>query len=398
MTLNGYAGRDAFRQGIICIILAFAFLHFPEPALPAVLSAQPPSQAVAPGSSCILRLVFASEETPVSSLQFDLEFDGAAISLGMTAGAVARNSGKAIHVSNIAPGRKRFLVAGVNRQHLTDGGILELFANIRETASQGRYALRFSGLTASSPDGQSVPFGAVDGVISVEGGTAEATPLRLEGVLNGASLLAGPVAPGEAVTLIGSGIGPAEPAASAPGASQTDLRGARVSFNGVPAVLLYAAADQINAVAPEAISGSAYAILSVQFGNRRAQLEVPVVEASPALFTIDSSGSGQGVILNQDSSVNSRDHPASRDSLISLFASGAGIMKTLQTDALPTPELPVSAQIGGVDAPVLRAVAVNAGVIQITCRVPSVDPGHAISVAIQFGSARSPAGVTIAIE
>ena len=79
-----------------------------------------------------------------------------------------------------------------------------------------------------------------------------------EGVVNAASLLPGPVAPGELITIFGSGFGPPEVVSGeldASGLVKTKIADTRVIFDGVPAPLLFVQANQVGAVVPFAVSG-----------------------------------------------------------------------------------------------------------------------------------------------
>jgi uncharacterized protein (TIGR03437 family) len=62
---------------------------------------------------------------------------------------------------------------------------------------------------------------------------------------------------------------------------------------------------------------------------------------SPALFTVDSSGSGQIAALNQDGSVNNGTHPAKAGSYITFFGTGQGVVKGMPADGHPTPASPL---------------------------------------------------------
>jgi len=101
--------------------------------------------------------------------------------------------------------------------------------------------------------------------------------------------------------------------------------------------------------------------------------------AQPEVFT---SG-GAAVALNQDGSVNSQDNPAARGSIVTIWASGAGVPLgqipdgSIATGTFPTPVLPVSVlQINSIE--VLYAgpspgSVVNA--LQINMRVPDQSAG-----------------------
>ena len=77
-------------------------------------------------------------------------------------------------------------------------------------------------------------------------------------------------------------------------------------FDGIPAPLLYAQDNQINAIVPW--------------------------ELDPGIFRLDSEGFGQGAILNQDGTVNSKKNPARRGSVISIFATGTGPLTPVPGD------------------------------------------------------------------
>jgi uncharacterized protein (TIGR03437 family) len=90
------------------------------------------------------------------------------------------------------------------------------------------------------------------------------------------------------------------------------------------------------------------------------------------------------------------------------FATGAGQTDPpgadgqIAGDTLPKPLLPVTVQIGGLDAKVLYAGAAPglvAGVLQVNCIVPSDSPsGYAVPIMLTVGNISSPAGVTLAIK
>jgi len=51
---------------------------------------------------------------------------------------------------------------------------------------------------------------------------------------------------------------------------------------------------------------------------------VPAAPASPAIFSTDGSGFGQGYILNSDGTLNSPTNPATAGSPITIYATGPG--------------------------------------------------------------------------
>ena len=380
---------------------------FTSLALPSQLSLS--NQSSAPGTSIAIPLQFTSQGNSISGLQFDLEYDSSAMSLSVSLGDSARNAFKNLFMADLTPNKRRFLIVGFNQNVITDDSLINLFVNVSLNAGSGVYALKLSNPLATDPYGSPLPLDSIDGAVTVQETIGQRVRLQMQGVLNGASLLSGPVAPGEIVTLVGSAIGPSSSQQPATLPSSTVLAGTSVLFDGTPAALLYAAPDQINAVVPYEVFGKTTTQLQVTSqGQVIAGLLLSAATTASAIFTLDSTGVGAGAILNQDSTVNSPSNPADMGSVVSVFATGAG-----QTDppgmdgqvarpVLPVPLLPVSIQIGGLDAPILyggAAPGLVTGVLQVNALIPFGAPsGTAVPITLTVGPTSSPAGVTIAIK
>jgi uncharacterized protein (TIGR03437 family) len=237
--------------------------------------------------------------------------------------------------------------------------------------------------------------------------------ITLNGVVNAASFRPGAVAPGEIVTIFGSGFGPATLKTleiSAGGQSITKTIGdTRVLFDGVAAPMIYTSEGQLSAVVPYALASNQSTRMMVEYlGVLSNTLTLPVAPASPAIFSLASSGTGPGAILNQDFSLNTAQAPAARGSIIQMFATGegqtrpAGVDGRLAVAPLPAPVLPVTVTIGGRAATVVYsggAPGLVAGVVQINARVPDeVTPGASVPVMIRVGEIASPDGITVAVR
>lgn len=231
-------------------------------------------------------------------------------------------------------------------------------------------------------------------------------------IVNAATYADGPVAPGELVTIFGYGVGPASGAAMNTGSAAvaTQLAESRVLFDNTPAPLLYTRSDQVNAVVPYSIAGRSSTRVRMEYlGLTSDAFLVPVATASPGIFTMDGSGTGQGAILNQDSSVNSAANPAQPGSVVVIYATGAGLMNPAVpdgaitgTDPLPKPVAPMTVTIGDIGAQVLYAGAAPglvAGALQVNALIPAgVVVGPRVSVLLTIGNISSQAGVTVAIQ
>jgi uncharacterized protein (TIGR03437 family) len=231
------------------------------------------------------------------------------------------------------------------------------------------------------------------------------------GVVNGASFATGPVSPGEIISIFGTGIGP-NPGASfqiAPdgGPIGTSLGGVEVLFDGTPAPLIYVSGLQISAIVPYEVGAPSSNVVIEYQGFTSNTVSLPVVASAPAVFTLDTSGSGQGAILNQDGSVNSASNPAAQGSIVVLFATGEGQTKPAGVDGklavapLPKPVLPVSVQVDGLNATVTYAggaPGLTAGVLQVNVQLPGGVGSGAVPVVLQVGNNISPSTVTVALQ
>jgi uncharacterized protein (TIGR03437 family) len=377
--------------------------------MPLGLSAQIllPSQSATPSASILSQVKFSNQNGSTSGVQFDVHYDNSQISLSATLGGPATTSGKSLYAVDLAPNEKRFLIVGSNQTVIPDGTLMNLLVNVSPTALSGTYSLTLSNVFGTDPEGNPLLVTGGDGVLTVGAGTS--VSLQSTRVVNAGSFLPGPLAPGELITLIGSGIGPASVHQPTGSPSSTILGGMSVLFDGIAAPLLYASPNQINAIVPYSVAGKAATQVTVTAqGETIAGVTAPTAATAPAIFTLETTGTGPGAILNQDLSVNSKSNPASKGSVIAIFAMGAGQMNPSTVDGqvtgtvLPSPLLPVTVQIGGLQATVTYAGAAPgliAGVLQVNALVPSdLRSGQAVPVEFTIGGVSSQAGVSVAIQ
>ncbi|MGI8742565.1 MAG: matrixin family metalloprotease [Bryobacteraceae bacterium] len=107
------------------------------------------------------------------------------------------------------------------------------------------------------------------------------------------------IAPGELISLFGAGVGPAAPVGNngfdpATGALPTALAGLSVTFDGVPAPLIFASNGQVNLQVPYEVAGRASSIVIVRNqGIASDPVSVPVVLAQPGIFM--QAGASQAI-------------------------------------------------------------------------------------------------------
>jgi uncharacterized protein (TIGR03437 family) len=177
---------------------------------------------------------------------------------------------------------------------------------------------------------------------------AQTVPLACIG--NAASFSIGPVAPGEIVTLFGSGLGPQQgiqTEATPQSPYPTQAANVEVTFDGTPAPLLWVQDAQINLAVPWSVAGPTTQVCATYNDVNANCLTWPVAEAAPGVFTVDGV---HAAAVNQDGTQNSAANPAPLDSIVSIFATGLGPINPPQADGsliglpLPADTLPVTLQ------------------------------------------------------
>lgn len=342
--------------------------------------------------SVSIDVLLASGDQPVTAVQFDLQYQNQTMDLSVSAGSAINSAGKDIATSNPQPALARILIVGLNRTPIPDGVIATLSFQVKAGASTGIYPIEAANGVGSDSNG-----GAVDLPVTVPG------PASLV-VANAASYARGAVAPGEIVVVGGRSLGPATTATlqfTATGLVATSLGGTRVLFDGIPAPLIYTTQNQVSAIVPYAVDGHSQTSLQVEYqGVLSAPLVLAVARVAPGIFTLNSAGSGQGAIVNQDGTVNGPDHPAPRGSVVSVYGTGEGQTVPLGIDGslvapsdLRHPVLPMTASIDGQNAHVEYAGSVGnqiSGLFQANVLVPlSITPGGAVPLALTIGGSSS---------
>ena len=231
-------------------------------------------------------------------------------------------------------------------------------------------------------------------------------------VLNAASF-GKTLAPGQMAVIRGARLGPATVTSQtldASGMLNTNLGGVRILFDGTPAPMVSASATECSAVVPYFFPAKGISHVQVEYeGVLSDPFEVAAGATAPGLFTADSSGKGQGVILNEDGITrNSPAAPASPGSVVTLRGTGEGqtdppgVDGRALADILPKPLAAVSVNIGGFPATIEYAGAVpgaTPGMFEIRARIsPDVQPGNQVPVHLTVGGATSQDGVTLAVR
>jgi uncharacterized protein (TIGR03437 family) len=215
------------------------------------------------------------------------------------------------------------------------------------------------------------------------------------------------VAAGEIITLYGFSLGPKvlKTYTMTGGKFDTTLGRTRITFDGVAAPVIYSSWGQTSVVVPYAVAGKRSTDVVVEYkGRRSAVVNLPVVDSAPGIFTTANSGSGQGAILLENYSVNGPGNPVARGraAMVFMTVGGENGVDGVLAGGISQHPLPVSATIGGRDAPVLYAgpsPGLIWGLTQVNLLVPDNAPtGGAVPVVITFGTRQTQTGVTMAVK
>ncbi len=235
------------------------------------------------------------------------------------------------------------------------------------------------------------------GVEVLKGPKDGAVP-EIRAVVNAAGFAEGPLAPGEMVTIFGTGLGPTELVQGTydgSGMLATYVAETRVFFDDAQAPLMHVSATQVTAVAPMGISGSTNVRVEYQL-RRSAAIAVPVAGAAPAIF---------GGVWNQDGTVNAAGNPAARGSVVSLYCSGLGKLKGApvygklpMAGKWPAPEAAVTVSFGDAEGEIQFAGQISPGVVQLNVKVPAAAPAGADVPLVLKAAGAAARAVTVALR
>jgi uncharacterized protein (TIGR03437 family) len=169
--------------------------------------------------------------------------------------------------------------------------------------------------------------------------------LRAAAIVNAADFLpTAPVAQGSMATLFSSNI--CDQSGASTGLPLPKSLAAReIAVNdSLMAPLYTAATNQINFQVPAAalVGNNRIAVRSSETGELIAGGTFLVSAAAPGLFTTSVNGAGQGVILNQNNTLNSASNPAALGSTVTLYGTGQGQVTPPVLDGQPAPSSPLS--------------------------------------------------------
>lgn len=228
------------------------------------------------------------------------------------------------------------------------------------------------------------------------------------GGLVSAASYAAPVAPGSIASVFGSFFVPPLSATQSP--LPDSLSGLSLQFgSNTPAPLFFVSGGQVNLQVPCELAGQSQAILAATLNGQAGSAQtVNLATFSPAIFTTNAQGSGQGAILDQFNHLVDASNPAMTGStVLQIFCTGLGPVTNQPQTGSPAPLSPLSyttvtptVTIGGVAADVsFSGLAPGyVGLYQVNAQVPAgLAPNTAAPVVISMQGTASNT-VTIAVQ
>jgi uncharacterized protein (TIGR03437 family) len=243
--------------------------------------------------------------------------------------------------------------------------------------------------------------------------SAAATPpiIASGAIQNAASFATGPIAPGSLITIQGSNLASGTALSSTP--FQTTLGDTQILLGGTPMPLLYASNGQVNAQVPADVStlsnvNQAPQIIVQRSGVPSVPQAINLAAASPAIFTQDQSGQGQGTIVDANNqAIADSSMPAAAGDTLVVYCTGLGAVnppvpagQPASTTVLSRTVNPVTATIGGLSATVNFAGLAPGftGLYQVNVVVPQgVQTGNQVPIVLSVSGQQSPP-VTIAVK
>jgi uncharacterized protein (TIGR03437 family) len=218
--------------------------------------------------------------------------------------------------------------------------------------------------------------------------------LNPQGIVNAANNapVTTQLAPGEVISLYGTGLGPAT-AVTASAPFPTTLGGTQVLVNGKPAPVYYSSATQVSAVVPYDAPGDGTPVpVQVQVNGASSNTATVYTGAtSPGMFTIPAGGPFPGAIVKQDGTIMSKTNPAKVGETVSLYLTGLGPVSPAVTAGAAAPTSPLS-QLS-------QQIFIDIDGVQATVQFAGLAPGlgglYQINVTIPSGVSSGEVGVDL---
>ncbi|HXE65063.1 MAG TPA: IPT/TIG domain-containing protein [Bryobacteraceae bacterium] len=239
----------------------------------------------------------------------------------------------------------------------------------------GNLMVSASASATQDPAGYQISFSVASPAL-----TGSSVFISPRGVVNAASAAPGvdAVSPGEFIAIYGSGLGGATASALPP--YPPSVGNVSVLIGGLQAPVYFVSAGQIDCLVPYGVTGTSVTIRVNNNGAPSNTVTVPLAKTSPGIFSLDTSGTGDGALLHLDNTVINSVSPAAKGEIVQIYLTGLGALTTPIADghgaaAADFAVTPIALYIDGVQVAsqdvLYWGVSSLPGLYQINFRVPS---------------------------
>lgn len=123
---------------------------------------------VAPGRPATLNVKLISGSDLPTGVQFDLEFDPAALEIKVEGGPASQKAAKSLNSAAIQTGRLRVLIIGINRNTISDGVLALVHVSYKGSEKGKTFPLHFVASSGTDADAKTIVVTAKDGGVTVE--------------------------------------------------------------------------------------------------------------------------------------------------------------------------------------------------------------------------------------
>jgi uncharacterized protein (TIGR03437 family) len=173
--------------------------------------------------------------------------------------------------------------------------------------------------------------------------------LNPTGVVNAGSYapITAPLAPGELITLFGTGLAPATLVSTGGLPFPTTLGGVQVLINNTPAPVYYVSKSQLSVIVPYGLANAltTTGLAQVQVNNNGVLSNTVTLAATDAIagiFTQSQNGIGYANALHADGSLVTPKNPAQPGETLAIYLTGLGTVSPTVTDGSLGPSSPLS--------------------------------------------------------
>lgn len=123
---------------------------------------------LAPGKPAALNVKLAAGKNEITGIQFDLEYDAAALEVNVEAGPAAKQASKNLQSARLQAGKLRVLIIGFNRNTIADGVLAVVRVSYKEADTGKTFAIHITALAGTDANAQPIAVTGKDGGVKVE--------------------------------------------------------------------------------------------------------------------------------------------------------------------------------------------------------------------------------------